>query len=589
MAKQVLSGELQRWVEEVRQLTSPEAVHVVDGSEEEAKQLIALLVQKGTLVQLNPSKRPNSYLALSDPDDVARVEDRTFICTSQQIDAGETNNWIDPKKCKEKLKTLFSGCMRGRTMYVVPYCMGPIGSPFSRIGVEITDSPYVVLNLRIMTRLGDTVLQAANGGHFAHGVHSIGVPLVAGQKDVSWPCNPKETIIAHFPETMEIWSFGSGYGGNALLSKKCHALRLASWEAKTNGWLAEHMLIIGVTNPEGKKRYITASFPSACGKTNMAMLKSKLPGWKVECVGDDIAWMFWDETGQLRAVNPEFGCFGVAPGTSSKTNEYALLTLKKNCLFTNVAKTADGDVWWEGLSDTPPEGLTTWLGEPYVPGSGKPAAQPNARFTAPIQQCPSLDPLWNDPKGVPISAMIFGGRRASIIPVIREASSWRQGVFFGASMTSETTAAAKGAVGKVRHDPFAMLPFCGYNMADYFSHWLSIGKNHPKLPSIYYVNWFLKDEKGSFVWPGFGENVRVLKWIFERLEGKAGAKATPVGLIPDEASFDLPQGVQYSALFPFDKEGWKAELEEATRYFGTLGERFPPELSSELNSIQKAL
>ena len=589
MARGVVSGELQRWVDEVRQLTQPDAVHIVDGSEEEAQQLIAALVKNGTLVQLNPAKRPNSYLALSNPEDVARVEDRTFICTTQKIDAGATNNWIDPKEGKKKLQALFLGCMRGRTMYVVPYCMGPIGSPISRIGVEITDSPYVVLNLRIMTRLGDEVLRSANSGPFAHCIHSVGVPLSAGQKDVAWPCNPKETIIAHFPETMEVWSFGSGYGGNALLSKKCHALRLASWEAKTNGWLAEHMLIIGVTNPKGKKRYVTASFPSACGKTNLAMLKSTLPGWKVECVGDDIAWMYWDEAGQLRAVNPEFGCFGVAPGTSPKTNEYALMTLKENCIFTNVAKTADGDVWWEGLTDTPPEGLTTWTGVPYVKGSGKPAAQPNARFTAPIQQCPSLDPLWNDPRGVPISAVIFGGRRPSTIPLVREASSWRQGVFFGASMTSETTAAAKGEVGKVRHDPFAMLPFCGYNMADYFGHWLSLGQNHAQLPSIYYVNWFLKDEKGSFVWPGFGENMRVLKWIFERLDGTAGAKQTPVGLIPDEASFDLPQGVQYSSLFPFDGRGWKAELDDARRYFATLGERLPPEMSSELNSIQTLL
>ena len=587
MEESALSGELRRWVDEIRQLAQPEAVYVADGSEEEAKRLTALLVKSGTFTELNPKKRPNSYLAWSNPEDVARVEDRTFICTSKEVDAGATNNWIEPKKCKERLHPLFSGCMRGRTMYVVPYCMGPIGSPISRIGVEITDSPYVVLNLRIMTRLGNEVLQAACSKPFAHCVHSVGVPLSPGQKDVSWPCNPKETMIAHFPETMEVWSFGSGYGGNALLSKKCHALRLASWEAKTNGWLAEHMLIIGVTNPEGKKRYITASFPSACGKTNLAMLESRLPGWKVECVGDDIAWMYWDEKGVLRAVNPEFGCFGVAPGTSPKTNRNALLMLEKNCIFTNVAKTADGDVWWEGLTQTPPDGLTTWLGTPYAPG--KPAAHPNARFTAPIRQCPSLDSAWNDPTGVPISAVIFGGRRPSIIPLVREAATWRQGVFFGASMTSETTAAAKGEIGKVRHDPFAMLPFCGYNMADYFGHWLSLGQTHASLPSIYYVNWFLKDGKGGFAWPGFGENMRVLKWIFERLEKKAGAKKTPVGLIPDEASFDLPQGVQYSALFPLDVQGWKAELEDTKKYFRSLGERLPPEIDSELSSLQTSL
>lgn len=589
MAERVLSGELKRWVEEIQKLAQPDAVQIVDGSKEQEKELYRLLVQNGTCIPLNPEKRPNSYLAWSNPDDVARVEDRTFICTEKKIDAGPTNNWLSPKECKEKLTPLFSGCMKGRTMYVIPYCMGPIGSPYARIGVEITDSPYVAANMLIMTRVGESVVQAACSQPFVRCIHSVGSPLKPGQKDVSWPCNPKDTIIAHFPETMEVWSYGSGYGGNALLSKKCHALRLASWMAKDQGWLAEHMLILGVTNPEGKKRYMAASFPSQCGKTNLAMIESKLPGWKAECVGDDIAWMFWNSKGELRAVNPEFGCFGVAPGTSVKTNKNAIGTLQKNCLFTNVGLTKDGDVWWEGLTDTPPEGLTTWRGEPYVPGSGKPAAHPNARFTAPISQCPSLDSAWNDPEGVPISALIFGGRRESIVPLIREASSWSQGVFDGAAMTSETTAAAKGVVGKVRHDPFAMLPFCGYNMGDYFGHWLSMETPGHHLPGIFYVNWFLKDTQGKFVWPGFGENMRVLAWIFNRLEGKAKAVKTPVGLIPDQATFDLPSGAEYTSLFPFDKEGWKKEMEDLRHYFSSFGERLPRGIQVELDAIVKAI
>ena len=589
MGGYTLSGQLKTWVEEIKALTQPDAVRVIDGSEEENRELLGLLVRHGTFMPLNPERRPNSYLAWSNPDDVARVEDRTFICTQAKVDAGPTNNWLDPKAAKEKVRGLFSGCMRGRTMYVVPYCMGPIGSPYARIGVEITDSPYVVVSLRIMTRLGPSVVEAACRGPFAACVHSVGVPLEKGQKDVSWPCNPKDTIIAHFPETMEVWSFGSGYGGNALLSKKCHALRLASWMAKSQGWLAEHMLILGVTNPEGKKRYVAASFPSACGKTNLAMIESRLPGWKAECVGDDIAWMFWDSSGQLRAVNPEFGCFGVAPGTSPETNANAIGTLTKNCLFTNVAKTADGDVWWEGLTKTPSAGMTTWRGVPYVPGSGAPAAHPNARFTAPISQCPSLDPAWNDPNGVPVSAVIFGGRRGSIIPLIREAATWQQGVFFGASMTSETTAAAKGVVGKVRHDPFAMLPFCGYNMGDYFGHWLSMEKPGRQLPAIFYVNWFLKDKNGSFVWPGFAENMRVVEWIFNRVEGTAKAVKTPVGLIPEEGSLSVPTGTNFASLFPYDSQAWKAELADLRTYFSSFGDRLPSGMAKELDSIEKAI
>lgn len=589
MAEYMLSGELKGWVEEIRKHTQPVAVQVIAGTEEEKKALLAHLLITGTCASLNPDKHPNSYIAWSNPEDVARVEDRTFICTEKQIDAGPTNNWIAPKECKQRLSSLFSGCMAGRTMYVVPYCMGPIGSPYARIGVEITDSPYVVVNLMIMTRVGEGVIKAACSRSFAKCVHSVGVPLKQGQKDLPWPCNPKDTIIAHFPETMEVWAYGSGYGGNALLSKKSHALRLASWMARDQGWLAEHMLILGLTNPEGKKKYIAASFPSQCGKTNLAMLESKLPGWKAECVGDDIAWMFWDEKGELRAVNPEFGSFGVAPGTSEKTNKNAIGMIQKNSLFTNVGLTPDGDVWWEGLTDTPPQGLLTWRKEPYVPGGGKPAAHPNARFTAPLQQCPSLDPSWNDPHGVPISAVLFGGRRDSIIPLVREAATWRQGVFYGAAMTSETTAAAKGAVGKIRHDPFAMLPFCGYNMGDYFSHWLSMERPGHHLPRIFYVNWFLKDKDGKFVWPGFAENMRVLSWVFNRLEGKATAVSTPLGKIPEKASFDLPKGTEYQALFPFDKDGWKAEIEDSRKYFSTFGERLPTALAAELEALSKAV
>ncbi len=589
MAKSVISGQLKKWVEETAALTQPDAIVVVDGSQEQEQELYRLLVQNKTFIPLNPQKRPHSFLAWSNPDDVARVEDRTFICTEKKEDAGPTNNWLPPAECKERLQSLFSGCMRGRTMYVVPYCMGPMKSPYARIGVEITDSPYVVVNLLIMTRVSPEVVQEACSQPLVQCVHSVGMPLLPGHKDVSWPCNPKETIIAHFPETMEVWSFGSGYGGNALLSKKSHALRLASWMAREQGWLAEHMLILGVTNPEGKKRYIAASFPSQCGKTNLAMLESQLPGWKAECVGDDIAWMFWNANGELRAVNPEFGSFGVAPGTSVTTNKNAIGTLKGHCIFTNVGLTPDGDVWWEGLTDTPPEGLTTWRGEPYVAGSGKSAAHPNARFTAPLRQCPSLDPAWDDPEGVPISAIIFGGRRQSLVPLVREAVSWQQGIFDGAAMTSETTAAAKGVVGKVRHDPFAMLPFCGYNMGDYFGHWLSMEKPGRHLPKIFYVNWFLKNNDGKFVWPGFAENMRVLAWIFNRLEGTAQAVQTPVGLIPEKRALDLPPGTTYASLFPFDRDGWKKEMEDLREYFAAFGDRLPAALADELEAIDKAV
>lgn len=583
-----LTGKFKSWVEETVKLTQPDSVVVIDGSDEQYEELVGILKEKKTFLELNPEKRPKSFLALSNPDDVARVEDKTFICSLKEEDAGPTNNWKDPGPMLEKLKKLFTGCMKGRTMYVVPYCMGPIDSPYARFGVELTDSAYVAASLRIMTRVNTAVLKKLESEPFVRTVHSVGVPLSPGQADSSWPCNTKDLVIAHFPETKEVWSFGSGYGGNALLSKKCFALRIASCLARDEGWFAEHMLIIGVTTPENKKYYITASFPSACGKTNLAMLKSYLPGWKIECVGDDIAWMFWDKNGQLRAINPEFGFFGVAPGTSPKTNLSAIETVKKNTIFTNVGRTPDGDVWWEGLSDVPPEGLITWKGVPYNKENGQPAAHPNSRFTASIKQCPTLDPAWNDPEGVPISAIIFGGRRASLVPLVREAESWTQGVFFGASVTSETTAAAKGAVGQVRHDPFAMLPFCGYNMADYFSHWLSMEKGHKNLPKIFYVNWFLKDEKGSFVWPGFSENVRVLEWMIRRTEGAVQAKKTPLGLIPEEKDISLPQGTNYASLFPFDKKAWEKEEEDLSLYFSRFKEKMPQALLQELDKLKKA-
>jgi phosphoenolpyruvate carboxykinase (GTP) len=584
-----MARDFDSWVDEIAKITQPDAVHIVNGSEGEAQTLFRLLLDSKTVFQLNPEKRPNSYLAWSNPEDVARVEDKTFICSKREIDAGPTNNWQDPQAMRERLLKLFSGSMRGRTMYVVPYCMGPIGSPYGRYGVEITDSPYVVVNLRIMTRVNEEVLAHIRSHDFVRCVHSVGVPLSGAQKDVPWPCNTKDLVIAHFPETEEVWSFGSGYGGNALLSKKCFALRLASSMARSQGWLAEHMLIIGVTNPEGKKKYMTASFPSACGKTNLAMLESTLPGWKVECVGDDIAWMFWDEEGVLRAVNPEFGFFGVAPGTSTKTNKYAMSSIQKNSIFTNVGRTQDGDVWWEGMTPTPPPGLTTWKNEPYDPASGKTAAHPNARFTAPVRQCPTLDPAWNDPRGVPISAIFFGGRRATTVPVVRQAATWQQGVFFGASMTSETTAAAKGVVGQVRHDPFAMLPFCGYNMGDYFSHWLSMDVPGRKLPAIFYVNWFLKDDEGKFLWPGFGENARVLAWAFDRLEGRATARSTPIGSVPERSTFLLPDGCNYDALFKVDVEAWKKEIEELQGYFSRFGEKLPKAVTLELEKMSRAL
>lgn len=588
------NSSLNRWIEEVIRLCEPQHVYVCDGSDVEFHRISDEMVRKGVLTPLNPAKRPNSFWCHSHPDDVARVEENTFICSQRKEDAGPTNHWREPNEMREYLKTIFRGCMEGRTMYVIPYCMGPLNSSFSKIGIEITDSPYVVLSMKIMTRMGKDVLEMLGPtGSFVPGLHSVGVPLKLGQKDVPWPCNPTNRWIVHFPEERQIWSFGSGYGGNALLGKKCLALRIASVIGRDEGWLAEHMLILGITNPAGEKKYFAASFPSACGKTNLAMLEPSLPGWKIECVGDDIAWLRFGADGRLYAVNPEAGFFGVAPGTSMKTNPNAMRTIKENTLFTNVALTPEKDVWWEGIDGALPFGTISWLGDPYDPTTKKPAAHPNSRFTVSAKQCPIYDPEAENPNGVPISAILFGGRRNSVVPLVTESLSWAHGVFLGASISSETTAAATGEVGKLRHDPFAMLPFCGYNMGDYFAHWLAMGnKATPeKNPRIYSVNWFRKDGEGRFLWPGFRENSRVLKWIFERTSGQAGAQKTAIGYVPETLDFS---GLSLSAeakesLFKVDVAEWRKELEELTNYFQMFGNRFPGELAVELNQLKERL